>query len=164
MTGVTRCIALWCPDFPLPFESDEVYYYFGKCKKYYLSKMKKVVHTSNAPAAIGPYSQAILSNGTLYSSGQIAINPSNGKLITDTITEEPHQVMNNLKAVLKAAKMDFSNVLKCTIFLKDMNQYAEINSVYAEYFDETPPAREAVQVSVLPKNVNVEISLIANKL
>jgi 2-iminobutanoate/2-iminopropanoate deaminase len=125
--------------------------------------MKKVIHTSNAPKAIGPYSQAILSNNTLYTSGQIAINPKNGDLITANISEETHQVMKNLEAVLLAAEMDFSNVLKCTIFLKDMNQYAEINAVYAQYFDEKPPAREAVQVSVLPKNVNIEISLIANK-
>ena len=126
--------------------------------------MKKVIHTPNAPEAIGPYSQAILSNNTLYTSGQIAINPKNGSLITDNITDETHQVMKNLQAVLEAAEMNFSHVLKCTIFLKDMNQYADINSVYAEYFDHNPPAREAVQVSVLPKNVNVEISLIASKL
>ncbi len=124
--------------------------------------MKKVVYTPSAPDAIGPYSQAILSNKTLYSSGQIAINPTNGELITSNISDETHQVMKNLKAVLHAANMDFSNVLKCTIFLKDMNQYAAINAVYATYFDESPPAREAVQVSVLPKNVNIEISIIAS--
>ena len=126
--------------------------------------MKKVIYTKNAPEAIGPYSQAILSNNTLYTSGQIAINPISGDLIMDSITNETHQVMKNLQAVLEAAEMSFSHVLKCTIFLKDMNQYADINSVYEEYFDENPPAREAVQVSVLPKNVNVEISLIAHKL
>ena len=126
--------------------------------------MKKVIYTKNAPEAIGPYSQAILSNNTLYTSGQIAINPISGDLIMDSITNETHQVMKNLQAVLEAAEMSFSHVLKCTIFLKDMNQYADINSVYAEYFDEKPPAREAVQVSLLPKNVNVEISLIAHKL
>ncbi len=126
--------------------------------------MKKVIYTKNAPEAIGPYSQAILSNNTLYTSGQIAINPNSGDLVMDSITNETHQVMKNLQAVLKAAEMNFSHVLKCTIFLKDMNQYADINSVYAEYFDEKPPAREAVQVSVLPKNVNVEISLIAHRL
>ena len=125
--------------------------------------MKKVIYTSDAPKAIGPYSQAILSNNTLYTSGQIAIEPKSGKLITGNITDETHQVMKNLKAVLSACEMDFSNVLKCTIFLKDMNQYAEINTVYSEYFDEKPPAREAVQVSVLPKNVNIEISLIASR-
>jgi len=126
--------------------------------------MKKAIYTKNAPEAIGPYSQAILSNNTLYTSGQIAINPISGDLIMDSITNETHQVMKNLQAVLEAAEMSFSHVLKCTIFLKDMNQYADINSVYAKYFDENPPAREAVQVSVLPKNVNVEISLIAHKL
>ena len=126
--------------------------------------MKKVIYTKNAPEAIGPYSQAILSNNTLYTSGQIAINPVRGDLIIDSITNETHQVMKNLQAVLEAAEMNFSHVLKCTIFLKDMNQYTDINSVYAEYFDEKPPAREAVQVSVLPKNVNVEISLIAHRL
>ena len=125
--------------------------------------MKKVIYTSNAPEAIGPYSQAILSNNTLYTSGQIAIDPKTGHLITSNIVDETHQVMKNLHAVLTAANMDFSNVLKCTIFLKDMKQYAEINSVYAEYFDVQPPAREAVQVSVLPKDVNIEISLIASK-
>ena len=126
--------------------------------------MKKVIYTKNAPEAIGPYSQAILSNNTLYTSGQIAINPISGDLIMDSITNETHQVMKNLQAVLEAAEMNFSHVLKCTIFLKDMKQYADINSVYAEYFDANPPAREAVQVSELPKNVNVEISLIAYKL
>ena len=126
--------------------------------------MKKVIYTKNAPEAIGPYSQAILSNNTLSTSGQIAINPISGDLIMDSITNETHQVMKNLQAVLEAAEMNFSHVLKCTIFLKDMNQYADINSVYEEYFDENPPAREAVQVSLLPKNVNVEISLIAHKL
>ena len=126
--------------------------------------MKKVIYTKNAPKAIGPYSQAILSNKTLYTSGQIAINPISGDLIINSITNETHQVMKNLQAILKAADMDFSNVLKCTIFLKDMNHYTDINLVYSEYFDKNPPAREAVQVSVLPKNVNVEISLIANKL
>ena len=125
--------------------------------------MKKVVYTPDAPDAVGPYSQAILANGTLYASGQIAIDPKSGRLITSNITDETHRVMKNLKAVLSAANMDFSDVLKCTIFLKDMNQYAAINTVYATYFDENPPAREAVQVSVLPKNVNIEISLMASK-
>tara|TARA_B100001741_G_scaffold313819_1_gene322328 strand:- start:4298 stop:4678 length:381 start_codon:yes stop_codon:yes gene_type:complete len=126
--------------------------------------MKKVIYTKNAPKAIGPYSQAILSNKTLYTSGQIAINPISGDLIINSITNETHQVMKNLQAILKAADMNFSNVLKCTIFLKDMNHYTDINLVYSEYFDKNPPAREAVQVSLLPKNVNVEISLIAHKL
>ena len=125
--------------------------------------MKKVISTPNAPAAIGPYSQAILSNNTLYCSGQIAINPATGNLVMENITEETNQVMQNILAVLTAAKMDFSHVVKCSIFMRDMNDYTVINEVYAKSFGENPPAREAVQVSVLPKNVNVEISVIAIK-
>ena len=125
--------------------------------------MKKVISTKNAPAAIGPYSQAILSNNTLYCSGQIAINPTTGNLVIENITTETSQVMQNISAVLTAADMDFSNVVKCSIFMKDMNDYAAINEVYAKSFGDNPPAREAVQVSVLPKNVNVEISVIAVK-
>ena len=125
--------------------------------------MKKVISTHNAPAAIGPYSQAILSGNTLYCSGQIALNPATGSLVMDNITAETTQVMQNISAVLKAADMDFSHVVKCSIFMKDMNDYAAINAVYANSFGENPPAREAVQVSVLPKNVNVEISVIAVK-
>ncbi len=124
---------------------------------------KKIISTKKAPAAIGPYSQAILSNNILYCSGQIAINPKNGKLLTDNIMEETHQVMKNISEVLKVADMNFTNVVKCSIFMTDMNQYTEINEVYASYFSENPPAREAVEVSVLPKNVNVEISVIAVK-
>ena len=123
--------------------------------------MKKIISTPHAPSAIGPYSQAVLTEGVLYTAGQIAIVPETGELDLSNITAETHQVMKNLEAVLSAAEMDFSNVAKCTIFLKDMNQYAEINAVYAQYFSDNPPAREAVQVSCLPKNVNVEISLIA---
>ena len=123
--------------------------------------MKKIISTPHAPAAIGPYSQAVLAGGVLYTAGQIAIVPETGELDLSNITAETHQVMKNLEAVLSAAEMDFSNVAKCTIFLKDMNQYAEINAVYAQYFSDNPPAREAVQVSRLPKDVNVEISLIA---
>ena len=123
--------------------------------------MKKIISTPHAPAAIGPYSQAILAGGVLYTAGQIAIVPETGELDLSNITAETHQVMKNLESVLSAAEMDFSNVAKCTIFLKDMNQYAEINAVYAQYFSDNPPAREAVQVSCLPKNVNVEISLVA---
>jgi 2-iminobutanoate/2-iminopropanoate deaminase len=125
--------------------------------------MKKVISTKNAPAAIGPYSQAILSNNTLYCSGQIAINPATGNLVMENITAETSQVMQNISAVLTAADMDFNNVVKCSIFMKDMNDYAAINEVYAKSFGGNPPAREAVQVSVLPKNVNVEISIIAVK-
>lgn len=124
---------------------------------------KKIISTKKAPAAIGPYSQAILSNNTLYCSGQIAINPKNGELLTDNITEETHQVMKNISELLKVADMNFTNVVKCSIFMTDMNQYTEINEVYVSYFSEHPPAREVVEVSVLPKNVNVEISVIAVK-
>ena len=125
--------------------------------------MKKVINTKNAPTAIGPYSQAILSDNTLYCSGQIAINPDTGNLVTENITAETNQVMKNILAVLKTADMNFENVVKCSIFMKDMNDYSAINEVYAKSFSENPPAREAVQVSVLPKNVNVEISIIAVK-
>ena len=125
--------------------------------------MKKIILTNNAPKAIGPYSQAILINNTLYCSGQIAINPEDGELITSDITTETKQVMKNLGSVLEEAGMAFENVVKCSIFMKNISQYTEINQVYAEYFDKNPPAREAVEVSVLPKNVNVEISLIAVK-
>ena len=123
--------------------------------------MKTVISTKNAPEAIGPYSQAILRNGTLYCSGQIAINPNTGNLVIDNITNETNQVMENIAEVLKAANMNFSNVVKCSIFMRSMQDYAEINKTYAKYFNESPPAREAVEVSVLPKNVNVEISIIA---
>ena len=125
-------------------------------------KMKKIISTKEAPEAIGSYSQAVLNNNTLYCSGQIAINPETGDLIMDNITNETNQVMKNIKAVLKAANMDFSNVVKSSIFMKNMDDYSEINKVYAGYFKENPPAREAVEVSTLPKNVNVEISIIAS--
>jgi 2-iminobutanoate/2-iminopropanoate deaminase len=127
------------------------------------NKMKKIINTENAPKAIGPYSQAILSGNTLYCSGQIAIDPVTGNLVKDNITKETTQVMQNILAVLKEAEMDFSHVIKCSIFMKDMNDYPAINEVYARNFSENPPAREAVQVSVLPKNVNIEISVIAVK-
>ncbi len=127
------------------------------------NNMKKIISTIKAPAAIGPYSQAILSNDTLYCSGQIAIDPATGDLVIDNITNETTQVMKNISEVLKEADMDFTNVVKCSIFMKSMDDYAEINKVYGEYFSNNPPAREAVQVSVLPKNVNVEISVIAVK-
>ena len=125
--------------------------------------MKKVINTKNAPKAIGPYSQAILSGNTLYCSGQIAINPDTGHLVIENITAETNQVMKNILAVLKAAEMTFENVVKCSIFMIDMSDYSAVNQEYAKYFSENPPAREAVQVSVLPKNVNVEISIIAVK-
>ncbi len=125
--------------------------------------MKKIIHTSEAPAAIGPYSQATLVNGTLYISGQIPVDPGNGKLV-EGIQKETHQVMKNLKAILVAAEMDFSNAVKTSIFLKNMDDFAQVNEIYASYFEnEIYPARETVQVSCLPKNVDVEISMIAFK-
>lgn len=125
---------------------------------------KQIIFTDKAPAPIGPYSQAVLSGNTLYTSGQIAINPANGELITTNISDETTQVMQNMKAVLDAADMTFDNVVKTTIFITDMNDFAAINAVYSSYFDEkNAPARETVQVSVLPKLVNVEISMIAVK-
>ena len=130
---------------------------------YRFTAMKKIISTNNAPKAIGPYSQAVLAGNTLYCSGQIAINPKSGALNTANITTETNQVMQNLEAVLSEAEMNFDNVVKCSIFLKDMKQYADVNKVYAEYFGDNPPAREAVEVSVLPRNVNIEISLIAVK-
>jgi 2-iminobutanoate/2-iminopropanoate deaminase len=125
--------------------------------------MKKIINTTEAPAPLGPYNQAILSNNILYISGQIAINPINGEFILDTIKEETNQVMLNLKAVLKAADATFENVVKSSIFIKDMNAFTQINDVYGSYFkEETAPARETVEVAKLPKNVNVEISMIAH--
>lgn len=124
--------------------------------------MKTIISTPNAPAPIGPYSQAILVKDTLYTSGQIAINPSTGNLITDNISSETTQVMKNIEAVLTAADMTFENVVKTTIFLSDMNRFSEVNKIYGTYFNEdTAPARETVEVANLPKFVNVEISVIA---
>jgi 2-iminobutanoate/2-iminopropanoate deaminase len=126
--------------------------------------MKKIIFTKNAPAPIGPYSQAVLVGNTLYTSGQIAINPVTGDLVLDSIEMETKQVMENMKAVLEAAAMTFSDVVKTSIFINDMNDFAKINAVYGTYFDEkTAPARETVQVAALPKFVNVEISMIAIK-
>ena len=125
--------------------------------------MKKIVSTNNAPAAIGPYSQANLVNGVLYISGQIPIDPSTVNLL-DGIEIETHQVMKNLKAILEEAGMSFSNVVKATIFLKSMDDFAAMNEIYASYLDANNyPARETVQVSCLPKNVSVEISMIAHQ-
>ncbi|MFT7352697.1 MAG: 2-iminobutanoate/2-iminopropanoate deaminase, partial [Flavobacterium sp.] len=124
--------------------------------------MKKIIFTEKAPAPIGPYNQAILVGNTLYTSGQIALHPKTMELVMDTIEIETKQVMENMKAVLDAAEMTFDDVIKSTIFISDMNDFAKINSVYGSYFDEkTAPARETVQVACLPKNVNVEISMIA---
>ena len=126
--------------------------------------MKKIITTPNAPAPIGPYNQATLVGNTLYTSGQIALDPKTGELIQDSIEAETKQVMENMKAVLSAAEMTFENVVKTSIFISDMHNFSRINAVYATYFDEaTAPARETVEVANLPKFVNVEISMIAIK-
>lgn len=126
--------------------------------------MKKIINTKNAPAPIGPYSQAVLTGNTLYTSGQIALNPETGELVLDDIKTETKQVLENMKAVLTEAGMTFDNVVKSSIFISDMNNFSAINEVYATYFDEsTAPARETVEVANLPKFVNVEISMIAIK-
>ena len=124
---------------------------------------KKVITTKNAPEPIGPYNQAILFNDTLYISGQVCIDPHTGNLKNKDLQEETHQVMQNLKSILQEAGMSFNNVVKTTIFLTDMNRFSEINEIYGKYFDGDFPARETVQVSALPKFVNVEISMIAVK-
>ncbi|MDB4347226.1 RidA family protein [Bacteroidia bacterium] len=123
----------------------------------------KTVITKNAPAPIGPYSQAVWSGNTLYLSGQIAINAESGELVIDSIQAETHQVMLNIKAVLGEAGMDLSNVIKTSIFLQNMDDFAAVNEVYGSYFTSNFPARETVEVARLPKNVNVEISVIASK-
>jgi 2-iminobutanoate/2-iminopropanoate deaminase len=123
--------------------------------------MKQIIKTNNAPAPIGPYSQAVQAGNFLFVSGQVAINPENGELNIGNIEEETHQVMRNLKAVLLEAGLTFENVVKSTIFLSDMGTFAQVNEIYGQYFTADFPARETVQVSVLPKNVNVEISVIA---
>ncbi|WP_395067204.1 RidA family protein [Flavobacterium sp.] len=126
--------------------------------------MKKIIFTEKAPAPIGPYNQAVLVGNTLYTSGQIALNPETMELVLTDIETETKQVMENMKAVLEAAQMTFENVVKTTIFIMDMNDFAKINSVYGSYFNEkTAPARETVQVAGLPKGVNVEISMTAIK-
>jgi 2-iminobutanoate/2-iminopropanoate deaminase len=122
---------------------------------------KEVIYSPNAPEPIGPYSQAIKAGNMLFVSGQIAINKSSGEMITATIAEETEQVMKNLSDILLAANMDFGHVVKCTIFLKDMNNFPKVNEVYGKRFSSLPPARETVEVSRLPKDVNVEISCIA---
>lgn len=126
--------------------------------------MKKIIYTENAPAPIGPYNQAVLVGNTLYTSGQIALNPKTMELVLDDIEIETKQVMENMKAVLAVADMTFENVIKTSIFIMNMNDFTRINSIYGSYFNEaTAPARETVQVACLPKNVNIEISMIAIK-
>jgi len=124
---------------------------------------KKVVYSADAPAPIGPYSQAIWMDNVLLVSGQVAIDAASGQLVTDTIESETHKVMANMGAILKAADLDFNSVVKCTIFVKDLENFARINEVYGSYFNDDPPARETVEVSRLPKDVNVEISCIASR-
>ena len=123
--------------------------------------MKKIINTNNAPSAVGHYSQAILVDNTLYCSGQIAIDPKTNKLVNNNIIEETKQVIENIKQILLSVNMNLQNIVKCTIFLKSMNDYNEVNKVYSSYFTDNPPAREAVEVSKLPKDVNIEISVIA---
>lgn len=124
--------------------------------------MKKIIFTDKAPAPIGPYSQAVLAGKMLYTSGQIALNPATMQLVLGSIETETKQVMENLKAVLEAADMTFENVIKTTIFLTDMEDFAKVNVVYGSYFDEkTAPARETVEVAGLPKDVNIEIAMVA---
>lgn len=125
--------------------------------------MKKAILTTNAPAPIGPYSQAIQAGDTIYISGQIAIDPSTGDLITSSIEDETHQVLKNVGAILEAAGLSYENVVSCSVFIKDMELFGRINAVYTTYFSAgIPPARALVQVSDLPKHVNIEISAIAH--
>jgi len=124
---------------------------------------KNIITTSDAPSPIGPYSQAILSGNLLFISGQVCIDPASGELKNKNIQDETHQVMANLKSILQKAGMDFVNVVKTTIFITDMKRFSEVNEVYGKYFEGSFPARETVEVSALPKFVNVEISMIAAK-
>ena len=125
--------------------------------------MKKTVNIPNAPAPVGPYSQAIIHNDLMIASGQIAINPVNGELNTSSISVELNQILKNIDALLESAELKRENILKCSIFLKNMNDFNEVNEIYADYFNEPFPARETVEVARLPKDVNIEISFIAAK-
>ena len=125
--------------------------------------MKTIINTSNAPAPIGPYSQAVETGGLLFVSGQIPTNSATGEIVTTGIKDEAKQVMENISAILSEAGLGFSSVVKTTIFLTDMGTFAQVNEVYGSYFTSQFPARETVQVAALPKNVNVEISVIATK-
>lgn len=125
--------------------------------------MKRIIETSNAPEPIGPYSQAVKAGNTLYVSGQIALDPTFGKLVNKTLEDETKQVMENIGAILNEAGMDYHHIVKCSIFIKNMDDFGLINKVYGQYFDQQPPARETVEVSRLPKDVHVEISCIAVK-
>lgn len=125
--------------------------------------MKKIIQIPGAPAPIGPYSQAVLVNDTLYVSGQIPLNPTTGDLVNSSISASCKQVLENIGQLLKEAEMDYSNIVKCSIFLKDLNDFSQVNEVYGSYFTSNPPARETVQVSKLPLDVSIEISCIAVK-
>jgi 2-iminobutanoate/2-iminopropanoate deaminase len=137
-----------------------VYYYYSKHNP---MEQSKIIYTDQAPKPIGPYSQAVMRGNALFVSGQIAFIPSTGELDTSSIENETKQVMENIRAIVEAAGLKMSDVVKCSIFLIDMNNFSRVNEVYAKYFIENPPARETVQVSALPKKVNVEISVIAIK-
>lgn len=127
--------------------------------------MKKIINTTNAPAPVGPYNQAILIDDTLYVSGQIALNPVSMKMIEGSIEEEAKKVMQNIKAILQEVDFSFENIIKTTIFITDMNNFSRVNTIYGGYFDnKTAPARETVEVSALPKNAKIEISVIAKKI
>lgn len=136
-----------------------------KCKERitFVYMEKKIIKTNNAPAPIGPYNQAVQTGNILFISGQVALDAQTGDLVKGDIQTETHKVMTNLKAILLEAGMDFSNVVKTSIFLMDMGQFSQVNEVYAQYFTDNYPARETVQVSGLPRGVNVEISMIASK-
>jgi 2-iminobutanoate/2-iminopropanoate deaminase len=125
--------------------------------------MKKAIHTDKAPRAIGPYSQAILTGDTVYLSGQVAIDPSEGRIVATTVEDQTRQVMRNLEAVLKASDMTFENVVKTTIFLASMEDFQTVNGVYAEYFDTDPPARATIQVAALPMGALVEVEAVARR-
>lgn len=130
---------------------------------YKITQLKKVIQIPGAPAPIGPYSQAVMVNDTLYVSGQIPINPQSGEMVDESIEASTHQVMQNILALVNEAGMKVDNIVKCSIFLDDLNNFNRVNDVYATYFQTAPPARETVQVSRLPKDVAVEISCIAVK-
>lgn len=123
--------------------------------------MKKIIHTSDAPEAIGPYSQAVVHNGLVYCSGQVGFDPQTMAFAGDDVESQARQVMENLKAVLAEAGSDFNSVVKCSIFLEEMDDFGKVNEIYATYFPNNPPARETVAVDTLPKNAKVEISCIA---
>ena len=125
--------------------------------------MKQIIQTNNAPQAIGPYSQAVMANGTLYVSGQIPVVPATGAIISDKVEDQARQVMENVKAVVEAAGLTLDNVVKTTVFIKNMDDFGKINAVYAQYFQENCPARACVEVARLPKDVQVEIEAIAIK-